>query len=205
MSEILNMVTTTIFINGEACDFETLTLRQSMSGHHTFNILVNYKPNKPSLWTVTPETVFQQLGHTVDIHMEHRGNGEITEFTGLVTHIEIGGKDGDQGYARIHGGSPTLLLDMGPSMGSYTDYTLHNILSEELENTGVRMGVSNKPKFEAIIPYAVKYKETSFQFLARLAASCGEWFYYDGSRLVLGNPKNQNTTQAAFDIEIQSL
>ena len=205
MSEILNMVNTTIHISGEACDYETLTLRQSMSGHHTFNILVNYKPNKPSLWTVTPETVFEQLGETVDIKMEHRENGEIAEFTGIVTHIEVGGKDGDQGFARIYGGSPTLLLDMGPSMDSYTDYTLSNILSEELENSGVRMEVVNKPKFQDTLPYAVKYKETSYQFLARLAASCGDWFYYSGTKLILGNPKNEDTTRAAFDIEIKAL
>lgn len=205
MSEVLNMVNVTIQISGKPCDYELLTLRQTMSGHHTFDILVNYKPNKPSLWSVTPETVFEQLGEIVDVKMEHHENGEVTEFTGIVTNIKIGGKDGDQGHARICGGSPTLLMDMGPSMDSYTDYTLSNMLSEELEKSGVRMEVENNPKFEEIIPYAAKYKETSYQFLARMAASCGEWFYYDGNKLILGNPKNEVTTRAAYDIELKSL
>src|SRR5690554_5342800 len=38
-----------------------------------------------------------------------------------------------------------------------------------------------------------------------MAALCGEWFYYDGQKLVLGNPKREDTTRAAFDVELQSL
>jgi type VI secretion system secreted protein VgrG len=75
MSENLNQVDVTIQIAGSTCDYETLTLHQSMHGHHSFEILVNYKPNKPSLWSTTPETVFEQLGVSVDIKMEHLVTG----------------------------------------------------------------------------------------------------------------------------------
>src|SRR5690554_1978328 len=94
MSDMLNQVDVTIQIAGTTCDYETLTLHQSMHGHHHFEVLVNYKPNKPSLWSTTPETVFEQLG---------------------------------------------------------------------------------------------------------------EWFYYDGQKLILGNPKREDTTRAAFDLELQQL
>lgn len=67
MSDMLNQVDVTIQIAGTTCDYETLTLHQSMHGHHHFEVLVNYKPNKPSLWSTTPETVFEQLGETLDI------------------------------------------------------------------------------------------------------------------------------------------
>src|SRR5690554_1563543 len=62
MSDMLNQVDVTIQIAGTTCDYETLTLHQSMHGHHHFEVLVNYKPNKPSLWSTTLETVFEQLG-----------------------------------------------------------------------------------------------------------------------------------------------
>src|SRR5690554_2214990 len=205
MSENLNQVDVTIQIDGSTCDYETLPLHQSMHGHHSFEILVNYKPNKPSLWSTTPERVFEQLGVAVDIKMEHLVTGELTEFAGVVTNIQVGGRDGDQGYARLFGGSPTLLLDRGPSMGAYVDYTLGNLVSEELEGSGVKVELESKPIFEGILPYAVKYRETSWQFLSRMAALCGEWFYYDGQKLVLGNPKREDTTRAAFDVELQSL
>src|SRR5690554_519543 len=205
MSDMLNQVDVTIQIAGTTCDYETLTLHQSMHGHHHFEVLVNYKPNKPSLWSTTPETVFEQLGETLDIRMEHKESGELTEFSGLITDIEVGGKDGDQGYALIIGGSPTLLLDRGPSMAAYVDYTIGNLVSEEIENSGLRIDLESKPIFEGILPYAARYKETTWQFLSRMAALCGEWFYYDGQKLILGNPKGEDTTRAAFDLELQQL
>src|SRR5690554_5012999 len=108
-------------------------------------------------------------------------------------------------FGIVASGSPTLLLDRGPSMGAYVDYTLGNLVSEELEGSGVKVELESKPIFEGILPYAVKYRETSWQFLSRMAALCGEWFYYDGQKLVLGNPKREDTTRAAFDVELQSL
>lgn len=205
MSDNLNQVDVTIQIAGTTCDYESLTLHQSMHGHHQFEVLVNYKPHKPSLWSTTPETVFEQLGETLDIRMEHKESGELTEFSGLITDIEVGGKDGDQGYALIIGGSPTLLLDRSPSMAAYVDYTIGNLVSEEIENSGIRIDLESKPRFEGILPYVAKYKETSWQFLSRMAALCGEWFYYDGQKLILGNPKREDTTRAAFDMELQQL
>jgi uncharacterized protein involved in type VI secretion and phage assembly len=201
----LNLVETEVRVAGELVDFITLNLNQSMNGHHHFDMQVNFKPNKPSVWTITPETLFEQLGESITITFTHRENGEITEFNGIVTNVYVGGKNGDQGYAILEGGSPTLLLDMDPSMGSFTEYTLGNIVSETLENSGVGVELLSDPQFTTIIPYAARYKETSFAFMSRLAASCGDWFYYDGSKLVLGNPRIENDTRAAFDMEISKI
>ncbi len=126
----LNQVDVSISINGNNCDFETLQLQQTMCGHHRFSIRVNYRPNKPSVWTITPETIFRQLGETLTINMKHNETGEITEFVGVITHIDVAGKDGDQGYVVLTGGSPTLLLDMDAGMGAFSEYTLGNIVSE---------------------------------------------------------------------------
>src|SRR5690554_6686966 len=108
-------------------------------------------------------------------------------------------------FGIVASGNPTLLLDRGPSMAAYVDYTLGNLVSEELEGSGVKVELESKQIFEGILPYAVKYRETSWQFLSRMAALCGEWFYYNGQQLVLGNPKREDTTRAAFDVELQSL
>ncbi len=201
----LNLVDTEVRIAGEIADFETLTLRQTMCGHHRFEIRVNYRPNKPSVWTVMPENIFEQLGESLTIKFTHKESGELTDFEGFITDIDVEGRNGDQGVVVLRGGSPTLLLDMDASMGSFVDYTLGNIVSEVIENSGVRMEVSNNPQFTTIIPYAVRYKETSFAFMERLAASCGDWFYYDGKKLVLGNPRIENDTRAAFDMELTNI
>jgi hypothetical protein len=38
-----------------------------------------------------------------------------------------------------------------------------------------------------------------------LAASCGDWFYYNGKKLVVGNPQNDETRRVAYDVEIKSI
>ncbi|MBN2742495.1 MAG: hypothetical protein JXR39_01235, partial [Marinilabiliaceae bacterium] len=201
----LNAVQVTVTANGQPCDFDTLKLQQSMTDHHRFAIRVNYRPNKPSVWTVTPETIFKQLGTPLTIEMKHLATGETTEFAGIITHIDTGGKDGDQGYVVLSGGSPTLLLDMAPAMEAYCEATLPNIVSQVIEKCGATIEVQNKAKFDAIIPYAARYRESAFTFLARLAASCGEWLYYDGKKLVLGNPKIENDTKAVFDVQLKAV
>jgi uncharacterized protein involved in type VI secretion and phage assembly len=45
------------------------------------------------------------------------------------------------------------------------------------------------PSYPETIYYIVQYKETSWQFINRLANTYGEWLYYDGQQLVVGVPR----------------
>ncbi|WP_282036633.1 type VI secretion system Vgr family protein [Saccharicrinis aurantiacus] len=201
----LNVVETEVKVAEELVDFVGLNLEQNMSGHHVFEIKVNYKPNKPNVWSTTPETLFEQLGETVSIKFTHAESGETSEFNGLITNVKVGGSNGDQGFVILQGGSPTLLLDMDPSMGSFMDYTLSNIISETLENTGVGIELVDNATFTTIMPYISRYKESSYAFMARLATACGDWFYYDGQKLILGNPGIENDTKVSFDMELSDI
>lgn len=200
---MLNLVHAEIRVEGKVCDFDYLELYQSMSDHHRFTIHVNYRTHRESVWTETPEDILEQLGKQVYIKLSHRESQEVTEFLGRVTDIDIGGESGDQGYVILKGGSPTLLLDMDPSMGSFSEYTLSAIIDEVLENSGVKIRFVDKTLFKELIPYAARYQETAYAFLSRLAASCGEWFFYDGIKLVAGNPHTQEESRAVFDMELQ--
>jgi len=137
--------------------------------------------------------------------MKHRQSGETNDFRGIITDIEVVGKDGDQGQVVLKGGSPTLLLDRDPSMAVFIDNTLAGIISETIDGYGLTFELENKPKFETTIPYAARYKETGYSFLSRLAASCGDWFYYNGKKLVVGNPQNDETRRVSYDVEIKSI
>ena len=201
----LNSVKTEIKIDGKSCDFIKLDLKQSMTNHHEFEITVNYRHNKPCVWTETPDVIFAQLGKPVFIKMTHIASGDVNEFLGVVTDIDILGKDGDQGKVLLRGGSPTVLLDRDPAMGSFRDYTLHNVVGEILDNSGVRIDVQNKPKFAGQIPYLARYKESSYAFLARVLSSYNEWFYYDGTKLIVGNPQNIETRTVYYDMELSGV
>jgi|GEM_PF-334687 len=204
-SSELNNVQVDVIVDGQKCDYTEMQLHQTMSGHHTFQVEVNYRPGKPTVWTETPETIYDQLGKNLGIRMKHRQSGETNDFRGIITDIEVVGKDGDQGQVVLKGGSPTLLLDRDPSMAVFIDNTLAGIISETIDGYGLTFELENKPKFETTIPYAARYKETGYSFLSRLAASCGDWFYYNGKKLVVGNPQNDETRRVAYDVEIKSI
>lgn len=204
-SQELDAVAVSVTIAGKECDVSELDLFQSISNHHRFTIKVNYRSDKPSVWAAGPDQLFKSLGEKVAIQMQHQQSGESTEFYGLITDMDVTGEDGDQGYVTLYGGSPTLLLDRDPSMGCFTDYNLASIVSETLEKSGVEIHLENKPRHDKIIPYVARYKESSYAFLSRVLRSYGEWFYYDGDRLIVGDPSIDKETRAEYDLELQSL
>jgi uncharacterized protein involved in type VI secretion and phage assembly len=200
----LNGVKTEVTVDGKSCDFETLDLHQRIAGHHTFEIVVNYRTKKQSVWALTVDDIFREtLGKPVGIVMTHIESGEGTEFRGVVTDIEAVGIDGDQGTIILKGGSPTILLDRDPAMGAYVDYTLYNLVAETIENTGIEVNVENKPTLTRIIPYLARYKESRWAFLSRVLCSFGQWFYYDGTKLVVSDIwRNQKETRVTYDMEL---
>ncbi|MCD8031672.1 MAG: phage baseplate assembly protein V [Bacteroides sp.] len=199
----LNTVETHITVDGKPCDFITMNLDQYVTGHHTFAITVSHRHEKESVWAITVDEIFRQyLNKKVYIGMKHRESGEMNEFEGIVTDIEVAGVDGDKGTVVLRGGSPTLLLDRDPGMASFTEYTLYNVVAETIEHTGIDLEIENKIQLERPIPYLARYKETSYAFLSRVLADFGEWCYYDGRKLVVGNPMNQQEKRVTFDMEL---
>jgi uncharacterized protein involved in type VI secretion and phage assembly len=48
------------------------------------------------------------------------------------------------------------------------------------------------PIYGETLSYTVQYKETAWQFLNRMGATYGEWFYYNGKNVVMGSPAGNN-------------
>jgi len=198
----LNSVDTKITVGGAPCDFRKMHLHQSMTGHHTFEIEVNFRHHDKSAWAVTADNIFKEaLGKPVGIVMKHIVTGETNEFSGFITDVKVVGWGGDQGTAVLKGGSPTILLDRDPSMRSFMDYMLSNVVAETIGESGVPISLENKPKSQRIIPYLARYGESSWAFLSRVLYSFGEWFYYDGKKLVVGSPAGGGT-RVCYDMEL---
>lgn len=198
----LDAVSVEIKVAGKVCDYVTMELFQSVSTHHRFKIKVNYRPDKPSVWAIGPDVIFKQLGEKVSIIMTHHESGEKTGFHGLISDIHVEGFDGNQGFVILEGGSPTILLDRDPAMDCYVEQNLNTIVSDILDKSGVKMNVTNNPKHTDIIPYVARYKETSYGFLSRLLRSYGEWFYYNGETLQIGDPEIETESRAGYDVDL---
>jgi uncharacterized protein involved in type VI secretion and phage assembly len=199
----LNSVDTNITVGGSPCDFKTMHLHQRMAGHHIFEIEINYRHHDKSVWAETVDKIFREmLSKPVGIVMKHVTSGESNEFVGVVTDIKAVGVDGDQGTVVLKGGSPTILLDRDPAMDSFMDYTLLSVVAETIGKTGVPVSLVNKPKSQRIIPYLARYRESSWAFLSRVLYSFGEWFFYDGKKLIVGNPMSAGSKRVSYDMEL---
>lgn len=129
---------------------------------------------------------------------------EELEFNGIITSVSIDKVEAGHTLIILKGFSLTYLMEDGIGCKSYSDKTLAQIVNEVTkDDTSKGLDVSAEAtKYKEKVSYIVQYKETNFQFISRLAAIYGEWFYYDGKKVVFGKPENKgfiNVKLKSFD------
>ena len=202
-ASFLNLVTTKVTVKGEEQKFVSLHLRQGFNRHHTFTVMVNYlSPN--NTFQQTPEKFIGYIGETASISFVHRQTGESYDFEGIITQVEMVGSMGETGGVAIHGTSPTILYENNRTLDSWMDQSLSTIIKEVTQEYGKVNLVSN-PKYAAPIPYMAQYNESVFDFMNRLSALYGEWFYYDGTKVYFGKPDRDNTEKIVYDMDLEEV
>lgn len=202
-ASFLNLVATKVTVKGEEQKFVSLHLRQGFNRHHTFTVVVNYlSPN--NTFQQTPEKFIGYIGETASISFVHRQTGESYDFEGIITQVEMVGSMGETGGVAIHGTSPTILYENNRTLDSWMDQSLSTIIKEVTQEYGKVNLVSN-PKYAASIPYMAQYNESVFDFMNRLSALYGEWFYYDGTKVYFGKPDRDNTEKIVYDMDLEEV
>lgn len=202
-ASFLNLVATKVTVKGEEQKFVSLHLRQGFNRHHTFTVVVNYlSPN--NTFQQTPEKFIDYIGETASISFVHRQTGESYDFEGIITQVEMVGSMGETGGVAIHGTSPTILYENNRTLDSWMDQSLSTIIKEATQEYGKVNLVSN-PKYAAPIPYMAQYNESVFDFMNRLSALYGEWFYYDGTKVYFGKPGRDNTEKIVYDMDLEEV
>ncbi len=202
-ASFLNLVATKATVKGEEQKFVSLHLRQGFNRHHTFTVVVNYlSPN--NTFQQTPEKFIGYIGETASISFVHRQTGESYDFEGIITQVEMVGSMGETGGVAIHGTSPTILYENNRTLDSWMDQSLSTIIKEVTQEYGKVNLVSN-PKYAAPIPYMAQYNESVFDFMNRLSALYGEWFYYDGTKVYFGKPDRDNTEKIVYDMDLEEV
>lgn len=201
-----NQVKTTVSIDGNPFHFTTLRLEQEFNDHHFFDIGIMCVPSPgKGIWHHEREGVIAMQGKPVVIRMKHEVSGEETIFRGFITEIKMDGNEGVAGMLHYLGYSPTILLESGRTMDSFTDYTLEEIVREVVRNYGNGVEVVIAPQFYDRIPYLQMQGESGYEFLRRIAYQYGEWFYYDGQKLYFGNPYRDKEEMITYDVELKSV
>ena len=175
-------------------DFRSLTITQELFTHHTFALDFSFEALARAL-KITPDLLFKQghellSGKPITISwvgaLPMSNDGQF-EFKGIVTETSIQTNADLTNYYHISGASPTFVLEDGSQSRSFVKQTVAQIFSTVLgEYEGNAFERQLKPRRQAVLPYVAQYDETNFNFLSRLAAQQGEWFYYDGTKLQLG-------------------
>jgi len=211
MSQNLNPVRPKVRLDGEEISFESLTLEQSVNSCHHFDVVQEFM-SQDEMWKTTPQKLVSYVGARVLIHFEHQATGEIYEFSGYVTDVRIDAWESEPDYDyynhrsnRVHfiGEGDVMRLNGALGMDSFVDSTLKSIVSDVVSSTGIPLEC--QPRFDGVVPYVMRYKESVFGFLNRLSSTYNELFFYDGKKLWFGKPGNCGEETLVFEQDVFSL
>ncbi|WP_294245420.1 phage baseplate assembly protein V [uncultured Chryseobacterium sp.] len=188
------MVQLEIIIEGQAIrHFKHLRLRQSTSAHHRFSVILaaDTLDRKQDHRLVEARDF---LGKRITMLFRYRdteAQSPERAFVGVITNVAFSQKQTSLGDIVLKGYSPTILMDAAPHFQSFggsqpvnTASVAGNIFRQSLDpyRFDVRIDTQNN----SYINYSAQYNETHYNYLARLAESYGEQFFYDGEILHFG-------------------
>jgi len=187
--------TTKIYINGtEIPAFQRIILHQQIDAHHTFEIVCRMDVLEKHSTEVAQETK-NFLGGPITLQIDaldaFEGYRKL-EFKGIVTQVKnVKGYNQHAGdTVIITGKSPTFLADDGPHYASHNEVSISEIIEKTFrEYDGSKLELQIEPVNDDTIYYTVQHKESCYAYASRLAAQYGEWFYYNGKKLVFGKPE----------------
>jgi type VI secretion system secreted protein VgrG len=180
----------TIDIEGKSIkQFSSLAISQSIFEHHTFRLVCPTEAIDGTSGSIF-NTSKNMIGSSISIKINSVGKQDALKFLGVITQIESARHSGHAGDIIIAGYSPTILLDNGPHCKTWEKKAVKNIAQDVLRHFPQNLLQPKiSPAYGETLSYTVQYRETAWQFLCRLSAVYGEWFYYDGQKLILGAPQ----------------
>ena len=182
----------------------SLKLEQSYGAHHSFELrLYHTELEDPRAYRIDKSK--ELLGKSITVILGTQLNADINRFAGTITEVGFEEANGIYGIVVLKGYSPTILLESGPHMRSFYNRNLGGIAGDITGTLKGKLDVNIKPRYGSNIEYSVQHKESHFQFLNRLSAAWGEWFYYDGERLNFGRPSNQPSFDLQYVRHLQNL
>ena len=197
-------VSVDIDIEGESVkQFSSLALSQSIFEHHSFRVVCPTEAID-GLSGGRVCSAKDMIGKSITIKINAVGGSSKSEFSGVITQVEAVRHSGHAGDVVLSGLSQTILLDNGVHCKTWEKQPIKNIAQDVL--THFQKNLLNPkvaPSFSDTLPYTVQYKETAWQFLCRLSATYGEWFFYDGRNLTLGPPQGA-TVQLVYGSDLHS-
>jgi uncharacterized protein involved in type VI secretion and phage assembly len=186
--------------------YSSVVISQKFNEHHTFSIRIKYDILEKA-GSFSLSNAQKLIGKNAIIKLLDANTEDVLyEFHGLVCEINIEQSDNFTSDLVLKGYSPTILLENGPNSNSFYKKKLQQVVDALTKNLSqVNCSVSNNPQYKTEIAYVSQYRESAFHFLNRLSSQFGEWFYYDGQKLIFGKPSNSPNIEVTYGIDVQTL
>jgi type VI secretion system secreted protein VgrG len=178
------------------------TVRQRTDWHHEFDVcyVVDFFTEK---YNTILGKIKDFIGKEIEITFTNIKNDQkevLNRFFGIVTEAGVSRTTSGNKEIRIHGYSPTFLIDGRQNTRSFAEKSLNDIVQsmhDQIPQNDLK--IKCNPSFRGEIPYIVQYNESNFHFLNRIADKYGEWCFYDGSELVFGKLDKSKAIELVVD------
>ena len=175
--------------------YRQVYISQSLFGHHEFEIHVPIQALEGSSGNILNKSK-DLIGKAIKISISSEQLIETVThelFNGLITHLGFSRDHGSDSDIIIKGKSPSILFDDGLHSRSFTEMTLGDIANQILNEYPSNLAPADVATAHSeVLPYTVQYQESNFQFLSRLADRFGEWFFFNGTEVLFGQPSEED-------------
>jgi type VI secretion system secreted protein VgrG len=200
---VAQKVNVAIEIDGSsvAPPINSLSIKQTVFHHHSFELR----------WPVWErENFFNRIANDhigKEIKMEISSgadpDGPKNYFQGIITHVGLSKQEAAFEEIVYQGYSRSIIMDDGPHAQSFLKKSSKDIVKDVSGRYNI--DIKTDPAYTGNIPYTVQYNETGHAFLARLAATWGEWFYFDGVQFYFGKPHKESAVELIFGKHVQDI
>ncbi len=185
-----------IMIDGVEYYLDDFVLSQQLLSPSRLSFTMHRQPGE-SLSDTQFQLCSKIIGKEIQLGLEtgsletlsFRVESDITSdivFKGIIMSA-MGSRDHTEYKIHVSAASMDALLEDHPGCKSYENMPLDEIVSDVVSDyCGDSMKLVTDVRFNERIPYCVKYNESNYAFLQRLAVRYGEWMYNDGENLVFG-------------------
>ncbi len=186
-------VTITLEGNKSISPFSRVYINQCVNEMSTFEIYFPMDVIESGSSFVLNESK-KYLGRSVLINFKNRPAEGTSEpviennFTGIVTSVKLANTGGFLSDLVFSGFCPMIYLRNGHNQQSFLQGRLKDTVNKVLDAIPSNISRTVNPKFTDEILYSTQYLEHDIDYIRRLAAEYGEWFYYNGSKIIFGDP-----------------
>jgi type VI secretion system secreted protein VgrG len=186
-------------------NYYSLEIKQHFNKHHEFSITLPHEVIEAK-GSFTLNNVKNLIGKVAIIRLQKGSKGStLNEFKGIIADVSISQSDISHSQIVLRGFSPTIILDSGPHTTCFIRKDIKKICQEATKDISGECPVTINPANTKAINYFTQYKESHFDFLNRVSAEFGEWFFYDGKELFFGKPSSSKNLSLVVGEDITSI